>query len=207
MWSDILADIVTAEWKGPPLAACSPSWEALPDVSGMPDLLDTPTSIVSMASSNKYYYLAGALIRAGQVNAQACPNDGLIGPYTASVCGLEKSASLVATWQNQFDNTILSVAHTENMPATLIKNIIGRESQFWPGVYTDTNEVGLGQMTTGGADTLFMWNPDFYNKFCPNVFEKAECDKGYNNIPKWEKAFLRGALLGKVNTTCSGCVC
>jgi hypothetical protein len=203
MWQ---VDVATAQWQGAALAACSQSWDALPEAHGLPDWLSTPTRIEAMASSNKYYYLAGALIRAGQVSVQGCQNFGLEGAFIANFCGLQKAAPLVVRWQNQFDAAILVVAKTENMPAMLIKSLIGRESQFWPGVFSGTDEVGLGQLTEGGADTLFMWNPEFFGKFCSSVFAQAECNKGYNNIPEYEKAVLKGALLSSVNTSCSGCL-
>jgi hypothetical protein len=199
-------DVVTAQWDGAPLVACSQSWESLPDAKGLPDWLGTPSQIELMASNNKYYYLAAELIRAGLVNVEGCANYGLESSFAANTCGLQKSDQLVVSWQNQFDNVILSVAQTENMSATMMKNIIGRESQFWPGVYSGMSEVGLGQMTEGGADTLLMWNEVFYNQYCNALLGEGQCAKGYNNLPEYERGYLKGALLSNLNTFCSDCI-
>ena len=159
----------------------------------------------TLKSETSYYYLAGQLIRAGQVDTKSCPNNGMENPMSANACGMEKAASLVTQWQNQFDEEIISVSKENNIPPRLIKNIISRESQFWPGVYSTINEVGLGQLTEGGADTLLMWNPGFFNQFCTTVFNNYECSLGYNNISSGEKRLLKGALLSRVNASCPNC--
>jgi hypothetical protein len=160
----------------------------------------------SIQTQNSYYYLAGQLILSGAVDAKDCPGMGMQTSVTANTCGVDKASTVVKQWQNQFDAEIMDVSTQSSIPAPLLKNIIGQESQFWPGVYSDTYEVGLGQLTGNGADTLLMWNPDFFTEFCPNVFNQTECSKGYNNLSKNEKGLVKGALLQKVNISCSNCL-
>ena len=55
-----------------------------------------------------------------------------------------------------------------------MKNLFAQESQFWPGMFRVPYEFGLGQITDQGADAIFMWNPVFFQQFCPLVLV-AEC--------------------------------
>jgi hypothetical protein len=102
-------------------------------------------------------------------------------------------------WQNHFDDLIMETAEETNMPATLIKRLFARESQFWPGVFNTGTDVGLGHLTNNGADIAFLWNPVFFEEFCPFVFEDDVCDGGYLNLDEAQQDRIRGALVYSVN--------
>jgi hypothetical protein len=118
---------------------------------------------------------------------------------------MEKALPKVVEWQNRFDAEILKVAKDTSIPAQLMKNIFGRESQFWPGLYKDINEAGLGQLTEKGADTVLLWNPSFYEKFCPLILSKETCQNGFVFLKPEEKNMLRGGLVSQVNAACPNC--
>ncbi|MBT7191542.1 MAG: hypothetical protein HN916_15295 [Anaerolineae bacterium] len=102
-------------------------------------------------------------------------------------------------WQNRFDTLIMEASHETGVPATLIKRLFARESQFWPGVFNAGADVGLGQLTKNGADIAFLWNPVFFEEFCPFVFEGEECNNGYLNLDEGQQERIRGALVYSVN--------
>ena len=81
------------------------------------------------------------------MDAVACENGGLATDYTANECGLSAASPQVEYWQNRFDQEILQFARADGVPARLLKNLFIRESQLWPGIYHDVQEVGLGQLT------------------------------------------------------------
>ena len=87
-----------------------------------------------LATISPYVYLAGNLIRRGEVDALECPDAGLGENGAANACGLEKAIPEVETWQNRFDVTILEAAGETGIPARLMKNLFAHESQFWPGI-------------------------------------------------------------------------
>ncbi len=198
-------DVISSQWRGGNLASCSDGWQILPDVGGPPAWLNTPVNLQDMLSTRSYYYLAGRLISTGQVNAGSCPDGGLIASQVANQCGLEKALPLVVDWQNSFDTEILKVSKDTGVPAQLMKNIFGRESQFWPGLYKDINEAGLGQLTEKGADTVLLWNPTFYRQFCPQILSADTCAKGFVFLKPEEQNLLRGGLVGQVNAACPNC--
>jgi hypothetical protein len=158
-----------------------------------------------MASGEAYYYLAGRLIANGVVNGASCPSGGLLPNGYADTCGLELARPLVESWQNQFDARIIRAAKDTGVPAQLMKNLFAQESQFWPGVFRVQNEFGLGQITDNGAETVLMWNPDFFNKFCPLVLSQDACAGGYLGLNSTEQAMLRGALAIQAKADCPNC--
>jgi hypothetical protein len=98
------------------------------------------------------------------------------------------------------------VAKDSNVPAQLLKNLFSHESQFWPGVFRNGKDVGLGQLTDDGADTALLWNPSFYDQFCPLVLDKDLCEaKGYANLKAKYQDMLRAALVGSVDASCADC--
>ncbi len=198
-------DVLSTQWRGSPLASCSQTWEALPPIGGLPAWLSTPDQSVLLASDEPYYYLAGRLIAQGVVDASTCPTGGLLPNGYADACGLETARPLLLEWQNQFNQDILQVAQETGMPAQLMKNLFAQESQFWPGVFRVPFEFGLGQITDKGADTVLLWNPSFFNQFCPLVLTQDACDKGYLKLKPDEQAILRGALALQAKVDCPEC--
>lgn len=199
-------DVVSSQWDGRPAPACSSQWQVFPESVDPPAWLSTPRDIEDLDSSLKLYYLSAALIDKGLVDASGCENNGLQTSTTANECGVLAAETEAEKWQNQFNETIMADAVAANVPATLMKNLIVRESQFWPGIYPGESESGLAQITENGADTLMLWNRNFYDTFCPVIFYSSVCAKGYALLGSDKQATLKGALLQKVNATCPDCV-
>lgn len=198
-------DVLSSQWRNGKQATCSDKWQVFPDLSGPPDWLSTSASAQDLQSDTSYYYLAGALITYGEVDASGCLDGGLQAPNVASQCGVEAARTRLVEWQNRFDGQILQAANDIGIPARLLKNVFARESQIWPGMYTSYKEAGLGQLTTNGADTMLLWNPAFYHQFCPLVLDKKYCQTGFAQIGDFEQNLLRGALVQKVNAACPDC--
>jgi hypothetical protein len=198
-------DVISSQWKGNDLATCSQVWQAFPPVGGVPQWLSTPEDVAFLETEEPYSYLAGRLIAEGVVDASACPSGGLLSNGYADNCGLEVAMPEVIVWQNQFDDQIMLVANEVKVPAQLLKNLFAQESQFWPGVFKQPQEFGLGQITDNGADTLLLWNPSFYNQFCPLVLTESECSVGYLKLSPENQAILRGALATTADADCETC--
>ena len=198
-------DVLSTQWRGAPSASCSQIWESFPDLGGPPAWLSTPNRLEDLLTNEPFYYLAGSLIQNGQVDARDCPNGGLQSEGVANACGLERARPAVVDWQNQFDAQIVQVGQETGIPAQLMKNMFNRESQFWPGIFRTYMEAGLGQLTEKGADTVLLWNPSFYDQFCPLIFEKSVCQTNFTDLGEKEQNLLRGALVNKVNAACPDC--
>lgn len=198
-------DVISSQWQGEPLASCARIWEAFPPAGTPPNWLSTPDHFELLASGDPYYYLAGRLISQGVVDASICPNNGLLPNGYADACGLEAARPLVEDWQNQFDNRIIEAANETGVPAQLMKNLFAQESQFWPGMYRVPFEFGLGQLTDHGVDAVFLWNPSFFQQFCPLVLSEYACSRGYLSLSQDEQAILRGALALQARTDCPDC--
>lgn len=198
-------DVITDQWRGGPVASCSDIWQSFPEVGGPEPWLSTPQEASGLYTEVSLYYLSAMLITNHQVDASSCPNGGLESPLAANECGLSAAHDAVVAWQNQFDTEILSVALDTGIPAQLLKNVFSRESQFWPGMYENYKEAGLGQLTDQGAETVLLWNPDFFQQFCPLVLHQSRCDLGFGNLTVSEQAMLQGALVTKVNASCVDC--
>ncbi|HEY5271278.1 MAG TPA: hypothetical protein VII97_13155 [Anaerolineales bacterium] len=198
-------DVLSIEWRGPPLAACSQTWKTFPPVGGVPAWLSTSPSAKDLATHIPYEYLAANLIQQGVADTSTCTDSGLLENGLASPCGLETARSAVNDWQNRFDGLIFNAAQETGIPARLLKNIFSRESQFWPGMTIGYPEAGLGQMTNSGADTTLLWNRPFYEQFCPSVLDGAICGRGYAHLNSEQKDTLRNALVSSVNALCPDC--
>jgi Predicted solute binding protein len=198
-------DVVSSQWQGKDPPSCSDVWQVFPDSLNLPGWLDTPQNAEALNSSDSLYFLSAALIKNGLVDAGSCADNGLQDASTANQCGVEQAAPKAQYWQNSFDQEILSVARVDGIPAQLLKNMFLRESQLWPGIYRDIKEVGLGQLTENGADTTLLWNPAFFNSFCPLVLDDYNCSVGYAGMDPGTRAILRGALLKKTNASCPDC--
>lgn len=199
-------DVLSTQWTGARIASCAISWDAFPPTEGLPDWLTTPESSEELTSSIPYAYLAGNLIAQGVVDVRACADGGLTAGGTASPCGLEAAHPVVEEWQNQFDTLIYDIAIKTDVPAQLLKNLFSRESQFWPGVFRNGEDVGLGQLTENGADTTLLWNRSFFDDFCPLVLHKNICaNHSYSQLSQAQQKLLRGALVASVDATCAKC--
>jgi hypothetical protein len=208
-------DVISSQWRGTTLAGCSQVWDLFPTIGGLPDWLSTPQRPEELSTSVPYVYLAAYLITQGAVDASVCVDGGLTSDGVASPCGMEVARPAVNEWQNRFDEFIFSAALETGVPAILLKSIFARESQFWPGKKIGHPEAGLGQMTDGGADVLLMWNPSFYEQFCPSVLDETTCKKKIYPQPEdeWkgigldevERTLLRSALVQSVDAVCPDC--
>ncbi|PWB54950.1 MAG: hypothetical protein C3F13_05720 [Anaerolineales bacterium] len=198
-------DVISNQWQGNDLATCSQVWQAFPPVGGVPQWLSTPEDVAFLETEEPYSYLAGRLIAEGAVDASSCPTGGLLENGYADNCGLDVALPEVILWQNQFDEQIMQVANEVKVPAQLLKNLFAQESQFWPGEFREPQEFGLGQITDNGADTLLLWNPSFYNQFCPLVLTQDVCSAGYLKLSVENQAILRGALAISADANCETC--
>lgn len=192
-------DVLSSQWRGEANASCAESWDAFPPVGGVPEWLSTPEDLSELESDFSYAYLAGNLISKGIVDASQCLDFGLDINGQATACGLEAAQPAMSEWQNRFDALIMKASEETSIPTTLIKRLFARESQFWPGVFNAGDDVGLGQLTENGADIAFLWNPVFFEEFCPLVFENEECEGGYLNLDEEQQERIRGALVYSVN--------
>ncbi|NTV36455.1 MAG: hypothetical protein HGA53_05830, partial [Anaerolineaceae bacterium] len=157
------ADLLSTQWKEGESPTCASSWQVLPDLGGPPTWLRSPEGPEALKTDISYYFLSAMLIRAGMVNADSCPNGGLDSSEVANACGVAAAEPQVIEWQNRFNDELLKVANESGVPAQLLKSVFSRESQFWPGIYKTYFEAGLGQLTEPGAETVLLWNPDFFS--------------------------------------------
>jgi hypothetical protein len=198
-------DVLSSQWTGEDQASCSSTWQVFPPLEGPPDWLSSPDNVEGLHSESGFYYLAAQLIQAGIADASNCLDKGLQSANVASACGVEAARPMLVEWQNRFDGQIVDVSKSSGVPSRLLKSVFIRESQIWPGIFTTYQEAGLGQLTENGADTVLLWNPDFFHQFCPLVLSKAYCDLGFGNLKAPEQAILRGALVRTVDSSCQGC--
>ncbi len=198
-------DVLSSQYLRKVESTCSQIWSAFPPVGGPPPWLSSPDHPDALISTQPYYYLAGSLISQGVVDASGCPGGGLQPSGVANQCGLEVARPALNDWQNQFDSEIIRVAKETGVPAQLMKNIFSRESQFWPGYSINYKEGGLGHLSDLGADTVLLWNPDFFTQFCPLILDTTICQRGFGNLDISEQEMLRGALVQKVSAACPEC--
>jgi hypothetical protein len=198
-------DVISTQWQGNEIATCAQVWQAFPPVGGVPSWLSTPEDPAFLATEQPYAYLAGRLIAQGVANASTCPSGGLLSNGYADNCGLDLAMPKVIMWQNQFDEQIMQVANDTKVPAQLLKNLFAQESQFWPGVFRQPKEFGLGQITDNGADALLLWNPSFFDQFCPLVLNQDQCSQGYLKLDAETQAILRGSLVTSADADCANC--
>jgi len=200
-----IIDIMSNRWQDYQAQGCGPIWGSFEPIGGAPDWLTSPGLPELLTTDEPYLYLAGSLISAGIVDASGCPNGGLEASGYATACGLTEARTEVDEWQNRFDAQIVTVAQETGIPSQLMKNLFAMESQFWPGVYNDSDEFGLGHLTELGADTVLLWNTSFYDQFCPLVLDIEICSLGYPQLSEEDQALLRGATAHTASVDCLGC--
>ncbi len=198
-------DVISDQWQGVPPLSCALTWEAYPPTETLPSWLLTPDEVEGLATDEPYEMLAGRLLRWGLVEAPECPFGGLMVDGSANNCAVEATRVSVYEWQDRFDENILKIAEEVDIPALLLKGIFAQESQFWPGAISEFKEYGLGQLHEQGGDVLFLWNPPFYNDFCPLILSEETCAKRYEDLDDEIQELLRGALTVQVNVSCPTC--
>ena len=186
---------------------CAKIWNAYPQGGyAIPDWLYTPSKAADLQTNEPYSYLAGKLLQTGLAAAPNCPYNGLLPTGFSSQCGLEAIRSEVNSWQNQFDEGIYNSAIKNAVPARLLKNIFAQESQFWLGQSDDNQHFGLGQITEGGLDPLFLAYPEYYQLVCSDVLSTDTCKAKYAELSNQNKGLIRGYFLRNViDTSCPEC--
>jgi hypothetical protein len=187
--------------------SCSTIWASYPQGGyAIPDWLYTPSQASDLATNEPYLYLAGRLLQSGLQSAPDCPYNGLLPSGFASPCGLTATRSEVSAWQNRFDEAIYKSSVENAVPASLMKRIFAQESQFWLGQTTDNQHFGIGQITEGGIDPLFLSYPDFYAQVCTDVLSVETCKTKYADLSNQNKAFIRGYFVRTViDASCPDC--
>lgn len=192
-------DLLGGEWDK--LASSGAAlWQLFPPVDGsMPLVLSKPISAGDLFTAEPYVYLGGNLIRSGEVDASGCPDGGLNLNGTASECGKDAGIRQIVNWQNKYDEQIYQSAQTYNVPPRVLKAIIAQESQFWP-VSNDPYEIGLGYITSDGADLLLTWDVAYFLDICLPKYGEEVCSSGYGSLSEIHKTMLRRIVLDKIGT-------
>jgi hypothetical protein len=183
---------------------CGLAWDSLPPLADRPVWLVSVDQPEDLRTSEAYTYLEERLTTLGLMTGNQAGDGGqrnMPQPVNLDT----RSESLMAMWQNQFDGSIMDGASARGLPARLLKSLFAQESQFWPGLFPEAGEVGLGHMSVLGADNLLLWSPSFYSEFCPKVFHADTCRLPYSRLPEEQKEMLRSALLASVNSDCADC--
>ena len=192
-------DLLGGEWDTS-AASGSALWQLFPPVDGsLPLVLHQPQSAGDLFTAEPYVYLGGNLIRSGEVDASGCPDGGLNINGTASECGKDAGIRQIVNWQNKYDAQIYQAAQNYNVPPRVLKAIIAQELQFWP-VSNDPYEIGLGYITSDGADLLLTWDVAYYLDICMPKYGEDVCSSGYGILSDIHKTMLRRIVLDKIGT-------
>jgi hypothetical protein len=175
----------------------------LPD--SLPRWLQTSIPAADLHTENRYDLLAGQLLRRKLVDGSACPSGGLNADGSPNACGLGAAQVEVVTWQNRYNDQIVSAGQQNSVPPLVMKAVIAVESQFWPGANWVKGEIGLGQMTEFGADLLLANQPARYQQVCRQALSPEVCDIPYLYQPASNQSMLRGLVLKSIDATCSSC--
>ncbi len=181
--------------------SCSAVWQMKPLRLSWADF---PLSPDGLKTDEPLYYLASRLIETGYVDAKDCPGGG----FTAGAvngCGFARARSAVTAWQNQYDLQLWLVGQQVGIPPKLMKTLIFRESQFWPGRSKNyIDEYGLAQINQLGADAALRWDNELFQEVCSRTLDN--CNLSYANLSRPTQAMLRGALVESLlNSECKLC--
>lgn len=162
-------------------------------------------AVADLATSNRYDLLVGHLLKTGLVNGASCPAGGLNSDGSPNGCGLDLAQESATAWQNRYDAAILADANDKGLPPYVLKAVIAVESQFWPAPDWIKGEIGLGQMTSNGADLALAYRPAFYQQICRQALGEEACQKSYIELPPSSKYMLQGLVLRSIDATCPTC--
>lgn len=202
---EVLVDILSDRWRDAGVDWCAQAWALLPPTEPLPEWLDTPPDPVDLATDVPYLYLGGRLIAHGIVDASSCPDGGLLPNGTASPCGIALAQEEVLAWQNRFDESIWQASREVGVPATLLKRMFAQESQFWPAEFPHWEEVGFGQLSPHGLDTLLLWEVDIAQPLCDEVLGEWRCVYGYAHLSPYQRRLLYESVWARANLSCYDC--
>ena len=130
-------------------------------------------------TEEKYFYLAGQLIKNKIVDASACPAGGLALNEYANACGMVTAMPTVIGIQNMVNEPVMQAWINVGIPPVMLKQLIRIESQFWPAPHAEETvmyggnqtahaiEFGYGHITNIGLRNALQWNTDLGKKICP----------------------------------------
>jgi len=163
--------------------------------------LYAPESADQLYTEEPYFFLAGQLIANKAVDASICPSGGLMYNGYANACGMATALPTVIIVQNMPNEPILQAWKEVGVPPVLLKQLIRRESQFWPSLYTTGEndyfyayEYGYGHITPIGMQNALQWNHDLYAKVC----SVSDVNCAYN-------LDIVNQVLYSLNATCDTC--
>jgi hypothetical protein len=134
--------------------------------------LYVPENANLLYTEEHFYFLAGQLITNNVVDTSICPSGGLMDNGYANACGMAHTLPTVIYIQNMQNESILQAWKEVGVPPVLLKQLIRRESQFWPSLYNTSengsyfDEFGLGHITSIGMQNALQWNRNLYAKAC-----------------------------------------
>jgi len=153
-----------------------------------------PESADQLYTEERYFFLAGQLIKNGIVDAGTCPSDGLMLNGFANACGMSAALDTVITIQNFLNEPILQAYEDVGVPPVLLKQLIRTESQFWPSQH-EIYHYGFGHITNIGMRNALQWNPSLRNKVCPPTAGES-CSASYSTAEQ---------ILSSLVATCETC--
>ncbi len=201
----LLVDVLSPQWADVGGDQCAQAWEVLPEVQSLPPWLDSPADPSDLHTDVPYLYLGGRLIAHGIVDASSCTDGGLLPNGAASPCGIALAQEEVLAWQNRFDPEIWQAAQKVGVPARLLKRLLAVESQFWPGEFPQHFEVGFGQLSPHGIDTLLLWDPAVFQPLCAEMLGQWRCTYGYAHLDPHQRHLLHESIWAQANLACGNC--
>jgi len=194
---------LTLEYAGQITIDTGPTYSCqAPELPAGPGLFQAPLSAADLETDHPYTWLGGQLIWWGVAEADC--EGGYAGidvaTLTALPCGMAGAYRAVVDWQNQFDADIYNAAADYQVPARLLKGIIGVESQFWP-LWNSRAETSIAQITMDGLDIALRYDQDLAKQYCAKTL--WDCPNGYPRLRLAEQAAVRQALYADL--TCYRC--